>query len=308
MEKKADRNDKLKVLCLEDSPQDVELMRELLTEAGFELDMDCTMVEEEFVSFLRRSIYDIILADFKLPGFDAFGALRHAAEICPEVPFICVSGTIGEESAVKLLRQGAVDYVLKDRMTRLPAAIKRALIEAKEKLLHKQAEEALNLEYSRHKRFVDSNIVGVVIAAANGKILEANDYYLNMLGFTRREFESGKIDWRAITPTESLPADEKAIRELHERGTCTPYEKEYRRKDGTIVPVFLADTLLPGPEEQIGAFVLDITERKRAEESIRKSESQLRAVLDATRFPVALVDVSDKNIEYWSRSALTLFG
>ena len=109
MEIKADRNGKLKLLCLEDSPQDVEIMRELLTEAGFELEMDCTMVEEEFISFLRRSRYDIILADFKLPGFDAFGALRHAVEICPEVPFICVSGTIGEESAVELLKQGAVD-------------------------------------------------------------------------------------------------------------------------------------------------------------------------------------------------------
>jgi len=137
----------------------------------------------------------------------------------------------------------------------------------------------------------------VIIAAADGKILEANDYYLNMLGFTRREFESGKVDWRTITPTESLPADEKAIRELRERGTCTPYEKEYRRKDGTRVPVFLADTLLPGSEEQIAAFVLDITDRKQAEESLRKSEAQLRAVLDATRFPVALVDVSQNNIE-----------
>ena len=308
MEIKADRNGKLKLLCLEDSPQDVEIMRELLTEAGFELDMDCTMVEEEFVSFLRRSIYDIILADFRLPGFDAVGALRHAVEICPEVPFICVSGTIGEESAVELLKQGAVDYIMKDRLARLPVAIKRALDEAKEKELRKRAEDALHVEYSRHKRFIDSNIVGVIIAAADGKILEANDYYLNMLGFTRREFESGKVDWRTITPTESLPADEKAIRELRERGTCTPYEKEYRRKDGTRVPVFLADTLLPGSEEQIAAFVLDITDRKQAEESLRKSEAQLRAVLDATRFPVALVDVSQNNIEYWSRSALTLFG
>jgi len=74
----------------------------------------------------------------------------------PEVPFICVSGTIGEESAVELLKQGAVDYIMKDRLARLPVAIKRALDEAKEKELRKRAEDALHVEYSRHKRFIDS--------------------------------------------------------------------------------------------------------------------------------------------------------
>jgi PAS domain S-box-containing protein len=172
----------------------------------------------------------------------------------------------------------------------------------------KWAEESLYLEYSRHKRFIDSNIVGVIIATADGKIIEANDYYLTMLGFTRKEFTSGKVDWRANTPTDWLPADEKAIKELREGGICAPYEKEYRKKDGTRVPVLIAHTLLPGPREEIAAFVIDITERKRAEESIRKSEAQLRAILDATPFPIALVDVLDNNIEYWSRSAFTLFG
>ncbi len=172
----------------------------------------------------------------------------------------------------------------------------------------KWAEESLYLEYSRHKRFIDSNIVGVIIATADGKIIEANDYYLTMLGYTRKEFQSGKVDWRANTPTDWLPADEKAIKQSREGGTCSPYEKEYRKKDGTRVPVLVAHTLLPGPREEIAAFVVDITERKQAEESIRKSEAKLRAILDATPFPIALVDVLDNNIEYWSRSALTLFG
>ena len=172
----------------------------------------------------------------------------------------------------------------------------------------KWAEESLYLEYSRHKRFIDSNIVGVIIATADGKIIEANDYYLTMLGYTRNEFQSGKVDWRANTPTDWLPADEKAIKQSREGGTCSPYEKEYRKKDGTRVPVLIAHTLLPGPREEIAAFVVDITERKRAEESIRKSEAKLRAILDATPFPIALVDVLDNNIEYWSRSALILFG
>ena len=101
----------LRALLLEDSPRDVEIIRELLIDAGFELTMDCTALEKEFVSLLRTRTYDVILADFKLPGIDGFAALRSSMEICSRVPFICVSGTIGEETAVELLKQGAVDYV-----------------------------------------------------------------------------------------------------------------------------------------------------------------------------------------------------
>lgn len=125
-----------------------------------------------------------------------------------------------------------------------------------------------------------SNIVGIIITNAAGEILEANDYYLRMIGATREELQESKIDWRAITPPEWLPADEKAIMELRERGTCTPYEKEYIRRDGTRVPVFLADTMLPGPDEKIAAFALDITERKKAEPALRESEEGFRTMAD----------------------------
>ena len=131
-------NEVLNVLCLEDSPRDAEIMRELLTDAGYDLNMDCTAAEKEFVSFLRSHKYDIILSDFKLPGFDGFTALRWSVEICPDVPFICISGTVGEETAVELLKKGAVDYILKDRLIRLPSAIQRALDEAKEKEARQQ--------------------------------------------------------------------------------------------------------------------------------------------------------------------------
>ncbi len=134
----------------------------------------------------------------------------------------------------------------------------------------KEAEEALRVAHDRLRRFVDADIVGVVIANTAGAILEANDYYLNLIGFTREEFSEGKVDWRAITPTEWLAVDEKALRELRERSSCTPYEKEYIRRDGLRVPVLLVDALLPGPEEHIVAFVLDLTGRKQAEVELRK--------------------------------------
>jgi PAS domain S-box-containing protein len=140
----------------------------------------------------------------------------------------------------------------------------------------KRAEEGLRHAHERLQRFVDANIVGVVIARPAGAVVEANDYYLRTIGYTREEFEQGMVDWRAMTPPEWLPADEHAIAELRERRTCTPYEKEYVRRDGTRVSVILCDVMLPGPEEEIAAFVLDITDRKRAEAALRESEERFK--------------------------------
>ena len=98
-----------------------------------------------------------------------------------------------------------------------------------------------------------------------------------MLGFTRSEFEAGRIRWDERTPPEHLPADWRAIAELRERGVCTPYEKEYLRKDGSRVWVLLTDAVLPGPDEQILAIVVDISERKRAEEEARRLLDEVEA-------------------------------
>ena len=130
----------------------------------------------------------------------------------------------------------------------------------------KRADEALHAADERLRRFVDSNIVGIAMGDTAGLVTEANDYYLRLIGFTREELNNGKIDWRDITPPEWLPRSDKAIQELRERGSCMPYEKEYVRRDGTRVQVLLANALLPGPGEQMAAFVLDITQRKQAEE------------------------------------------
>ena len=110
----------LKILCLEDSPADAEIISELIKDSGYLMKIDLAENEREFESFLRNGKYDIIISDFRLPGFDAFGALKLCNEICPGVPFICVSGSIGEDAAIELLKLGAVDYVLKDRPRQAP--------------------------------------------------------------------------------------------------------------------------------------------------------------------------------------------
>ena len=134
---------KLNILSLEDSVRDFEIMKEKLADAGFNMNISMVDREDQFVDSLRNNRYDIILIDFKLAGFNAFESLKWCREICPDIPCICVSGTIGEETAIELIKKGAVDYVLKDRLSRLPFAIKRALNEAREKVLKRITSEKL---------------------------------------------------------------------------------------------------------------------------------------------------------------------
>ncbi|HEY3322251.1 MAG TPA: PAS domain S-box protein [Planctomycetota bacterium] len=132
----------------------------------------------------------------------------------------------------------------------------------------KQKEDALKLSELRFQRVVDCNVVGMVFVAPDGKVLHANDHYLRVLGFSREDLQNGKVDWRAQTPAEWLPADEKAFEDLRSRGVCSPYEKEYVRKDGQRIWVYISGTALPGADHPSLWFIEDVTERKRSEQHL----------------------------------------
>jgi len=187
MKQKTNEKITANILCLEDAPQDVEIIRELLTDAGFKLKMDWAATETEFVSLLRGNKYDIILSDFRLPGFDAFGALRLSLGICPDVPFICVSGSIGEETAIELIKQGAVDYILKDRLVRLPSAIKRALDEVEEKETRRHAEEALSKSEQRFQVLAENSPVGIFQTDTEGSTIYVNPRWCQISGLSKEE-------------------------------------------------------------------------------------------------------------------------
>lgn len=162
---------------------------------------------------------------------------------------------------------------------------------------------ALTAALSRLRRLVDANIVGVAVAGEAGEVFEANDYYLSLLGFTREELQAGQVRWTDMTPPEHLPADERALAQLHQMGVCTPYEKAYCRKDGSRVWVIIAEALLPDEDGKIIALVQDITERKQAEERLAYQAELLANVNDA-------IIASDEQyrLTAWNRAAETMYG
>src|ERR1700726_1918881 len=133
----------LRILSVEDDPKDAELIQDLLQTEGIVCQVTRVDTEAELLASVEQGGIDLILADYTLPSFDGISALKFAMKACPDVPFIFVSGTLGEEVAIEALKIGAIDYVLKTRLSRLVPSVLRALREATQRAERKRAEEAL---------------------------------------------------------------------------------------------------------------------------------------------------------------------
>jgi two-component system cell cycle sensor histidine kinase/response regulator CckA len=266
--------DALRALLVEDSPTDATLVIHELRADGRHVEFERVEDAESMRLALETKRWDVVLSDWSMPRFSAMGALGVLQKSGKDLPFILVSGTIGEESAVDAMRAGAHDFVLKDKLGRLGPAVERALREF-------GARAALREAQSRFNRLSESGIIGISIADMHGNIHEANDAYLKMVGYSREELVRGSLRWIDMTPPELRHLSERASRQLRESGVAPPWETEFIRKDGSRLPIMVGVATLEYP--QCIAITADLTERKRAEagraqaeESLRASEEQLR--------------------------------
>ena len=292
----------LKVLFLGDSPHDAEITRELLIDAGYNLTMDCVEKEKAYVSLLRESSYDLILSDFRLSGFDAFGALHSAVEICPDVPFICISESIGEETAIKLIKQGAADYILKDRIARLPLAIQQALDEARGKKSRQQVEETLRESEERYRLLLNSNMDGILLTSPSGEIFSANPAACRM--FNRSEEEICSLGRNCIVD-ESDSRLRKAFEERSKTGTFSG-ELTLLRKDGTKFSAEVSSVLFKNKKGagRSSMVIRDVTGRKHVEEALRNNQQKL---VEVNRMLQLVMDTIPVRI-FWKDKDLVYLG
>jgi PAS domain S-box-containing protein len=259
---------RLRLLLVEDSSSDAARVIAALRTGGFDPESDRVDSRGALIAALERGPWDIVISDYSLPSFDALGALAAVRERQPNLPFVIVSGTIGEESAVTAMKAGAQDFLLKDNLSRLVPAVERELREAKARQARKEAERALAASELRFRRLADSGIIGIAVDDGSGRIVEANEAFLRMIGSKAEDLDAGRVDWAAITPPEWSHASALAREQLQARGMASPVEKEVVRQDGRRVPLLVAAAALD--ESRHISVCIDLSERKRLEEQLRR--------------------------------------
>ncbi len=268
------------MLHVEDSPRDAEIIHERLIDAGFFMQIDWAADEKEFTAFLRCGQYDIILADYQLPGFDAPAALKLAQTLSPGAPFICISGAVGEDKAVDLLKQGATDYVSKERLGKLPLAVQRALDEMEARTARQLAEEALRESKSLMDAIVE-NVPNMIFLkkAQDLCFVVFNRAGEELLGYGRESL-LGKNDLDLFPPEQAayfmakdreVLGGEMGILDIQEEPILTA-NKGLRLLHTKKVCIRGGD----GITKYLLGISEDITERKQAEAEQKKLQVQLQ--------------------------------
>ena len=205
----------IKVLLVEDRAEDAELLLREMRARGLDVISRRVDTGAEFEAALTAFAPDLILSDYTLPGFDGTEALQIAHARRPDTPFIFVSGTIGEERAIRALKQGAVDYVLKDGRARLVPAIERALREAEERDAKRWAQRELEESEERFRFAMQFSSVGMALVAPSGRWLGVNPALCAILGYGESELLA--TDVASLTHPDDRDADAAQVRRMLER-------------------------------------------------------------------------------------------
>jgi PAS domain S-box-containing protein/putative nucleotidyltransferase with HDIG domain len=283
----------LRLLIIEDSDRDVALEVRALEAAGYRVTYTVVVTAAEMKAALAEQTFDIVISDHAMPQFDAPGALAVLKESGLDIPFIIVSGTIGEEAAVALMKAGAHDYVLKHRLSFLALGVEHALQDAEDRRGRKQAEEAL-LESEEKYRNLFDNAGEAIFVVQEGKIVFLNPRTSCLIGYPAEEImERQFIEF--IHPDEQEMVIDRHFKRL--KGEALPQRYEFRiiQKNGTTMWVELNTIVIrwEGKPSTLN-FLEDITERKLSEEKLEKSYESLKKTLhDAIDTMVKIVETRD---------------
>jgi len=281
---------KLNLLLIEDNPADVLLIERHLRKHGVEVSLRHVTDAGQIADALDQPMWDAVLCDYNLPGIDPAELLDRLKSRLPDVPIIVVSGVVGEECAVDLLKAGAWDFVLKDHLVRLLPAIDRGLAEAAERRGRRAAEAAQREGEARLQSFLDGSDSIAWIKDLSGRLLSVNRYTADLLGLPPERL-------LGRTAADLFPADladeySSNDRLVIESGQAMTFEERFRLGDREQIysaakfPIRDAS----GRIFAIGAICRDIPERRALEAAVRESEARANLILDASPEAMLVVD------------------
>jgi PAS domain S-box-containing protein len=294
----------LKLLMVEDSPDDAALLLRMLGQGGYDPAFERVDTPEAFIAALDEHDWDCIIADYSMPRFSAFAALATVKERKLDLPFIVVSGTIGEETAVEAMRAGAHDYLMKNSLKRLVPAIERELREAQVRRERERDKRALEESERRFRALVENSSDGVALVELDGTALYTGPSTRRILGYEPADLIGHNL-FEILHPDDMEEAKSMFIRMLEEPGRITSGLFRIRHSDGSWRWVeHISKNLIA--ESSVQAVVInfrDITERRQAEEA----QARLAAILEATSDLVGMADM-DGHVKYLNRAGRKMVG
>ncbi len=300
----------LQIVVLEDHPADAELIIYELSRAGYKPNWQRVETEVDYLAQLNLRP-DLVLADYFLPQFNAPQALRLLQERGLDIPFIVVSGMIDEDLAVSIIKQGATDYILKDRLARLGPAVKQALEQKRLRNEKQRVEAALRESEERFRSLVEGvKDYAILMLDPKGYIVSWNPGAEHIQGYQADEILGQHFS--CFYPSEEVREGKPAyaLRVAADKGR---YEEEgwLVRKDGSK---FLANTVITALRDEKGFLrgfskvTCDITERKRAEEALRDSEERYRLLFESNPNPMWVYDIETLSFLAVNEAAIRHYG
>ncbi len=285
----------LQILHLEDDPVDAGMVLDLLREEGLEAESECVDTLAEFREKLGHAGYGLILSDYTIPGVDPMEALAVARQVRPELPFIFISGTIGEDKAIEALKLGASDYVLKQQMGRLVPCVRRALHEAEAREALRRAGEELRVQSVA----LQSAANAISITDRNGTIQWVNAAFERLTGYSAAELKGQSH--RLLNPGKQEPGFYQRLWQTISAGQVWRGEVINQRKDGTFYDEEMTIAPVRDARGDITHFIAikqDVTERKRMEGQLRERNAELDA--ERARWQGVVEGIAD---EVWTCDA-----
>jgi PAS domain S-box-containing protein len=297
----------LRILSIEDDPKDAKLIQDLLETEDIVCEVTRVDTQAALMASLKQGGIDLILADYTLPSFDGISALKLAMKACPEVPFIFVSGTLGEEVAIEALKVGATDYVLKTRLSRLAPSVVRALREATERAERKQADDKLRHSeafLTEAQRLSQTGSFGCNLST--GEMFWSEETF-RIYGYDRSTRPAVERVLQRVHPEDKRLVEEQIDRASRGGKECH-VECRLLLPDSSVKHIRIvahASQNEPEINEFIGA-VMDVTAAKQAEEKLRRSEAYLAEAQKLSHTGSFGWNVNSGEI-YWSPETFRIF-